>query len=58
MANSISDINGYTAIHYVLESQTETQHKDNKEKTAIKLAIIQLLLEKMPILLTFKMKMD
>ena len=44
--NSISDINGFTALHYILESPTETLHKDNKEKTAIKLTLIQQLIEK------------
>ena len=44
--NSISNIDGSTAIHHVVGSLTETPHKDNKEKTAIKLAIIQQLIEK------------
>ena len=44
--NSICNINGSTALHFVVGSPTETLHKDNKEKTAIKLAIIQQLIEK------------
>ena len=44
--NSICNINGSTALHFVVRSPTKTLHKDNKEKTAIKLAIIQQLLEK------------
>ena len=43
--NSISDIDGSTALHCVLESQKETPHKDDKEKTSNQLAIIQQLIE-------------
>ena len=44
--NSISNIDGSTALHYVLQSLTESLHKDNKENTSIKLTIIQQLIEK------------
>ena len=44
--NSISNVDGSTALHYVLKSPTETLHKADKENTSIKLTIIQQLLEK------------
>ena len=44
--NSISNIDGSTALHCILESPEEAPHKDDKEKTFIKLVIIQQLLEK------------
>ena len=45
--NSISNIDGSTTLHCILESLEETPHNDDKdkEKTFIKLAIIQQLLE-------------
>ena len=44
--NSISNVDGSTALHFVVRSPTDTPHKDDKEKTAIKLAIIQQLIIK------------